>query len=512
MISKRKKMLLAKNVNLNKIISKRYITTGIPFDNNAKTTDNYNNDTINNDNNTPSTNNDSGSFASKYIHWTPSNITSGMLRLDLYKIPSYIGHCSSRINRLYNEDRYSFSLLKYASNYKRAVTNTKNSPTFLNINIFDGHGGSNVSTWLSKHLHEKLVQTIPNKKTFYSILKQYCLKYPHSDYWLNIYENREAYYKRFIRTCSTKKEDVLYNGSRMIFDKFGNIIDKTSLLSDLDRLRIFQTYLEVDLKDCIVYENCGSTASSIFLTPYAEYEQYTKPSSLDDNNSSNNNNNNNNVDDFNNDFLLTSQSLMKLCVVQVGDCKVILCDKHGVAHSLTQIHHANSPRETARLNSSKLSITDSFGETRFLDMFANTRSFGDSKGKEMGLSCEPDIYSYLIGNTSKLPHQEKSKLQFGGDECFICMVTDGVTDLMDDQEIIDLITSTVNMRGLKKATPQLVCEEVIKYISAISGKDADNATCLVYRLSNWGNWPVIDRTGALREEKLLNTNQAELRE
>lgn len=148
--------------------------------------------------------------------------------------------------------------------------------------------------------------------------------------------------------------------------------------------------------------------------------------------------------------------------------------------------------------------TDSFGDTRFLDNFANTRSFGDRVGKQEGLSCEPDIYSYLIGSTRLLPHSEMSKLQFGGDECFVCLITDGVSDLMSDQELVDLITSTVNMRGLKNATPQFVSDEVIKFIAAIGGRHADNATCLVLRLPNWGNWPVMDRTGAIREEKLMS--------
>ncbi|KAL6950152.1 hypothetical protein ACO0QE_000828 [Hanseniaspora vineae] len=452
------------------------------------------------------------------------------LRLNLYKFPNYIGHASSRISRFQNEDNYSMAMLKLMSRgneyqidclSKASDTggNTVGKPSdkdkhiftkpVLNLNIFDGHGGKDTSGWLSENLAKELARTIPNKETFFKILKQYTVQFPDSYYWKHVYEKRENYYTRFIVNCSTKKEQVLYNGSRMIFDKHGNIIDKTSLLSELDRLRIFQTFLGTDLQNCENGLPGGSTASSILLSPYNEDE--TLPTETRDT------------------FFVSSDHLMKLCVVQVGDCKVLLCDKNGIAHSLTMVHHPNTTQESKRLshkdpktsrtennrNADTLEDddqvgTDSFGEKRFLNVYANTRSFGDVQGKPMGLSCEPDIYSYLIGSTRNLPHQEKAKLQFGGDECFVCLVSDGVTNVMSDQEIVDLITSTVNNRGLKKATTQFVCDEVIKYLLAVSGKNADNATCLILRLSNWGNWPVLDRTGAMREEKLMN--QDELRE
>ena len=86
------------------------------------------------------------------------------------------------------------------------------------------------------------------------------------------------------------------------------------------------------------------------------------------------------------------------------------------------------------------------------------------------------------------------------------MVTDGVTDLLSDQECVDLVTTTVNLRGMKLATPQYVANEVIEFITTIADRDADNATCIVLRLPNWGNWPTLDRTGPLRESKLLKTS------
>ncbi|CUS23390.1 LAQU0S09e03686g1_1 [Lachancea quebecensis] len=438
---------------------------------------------------------------------TSRESSSPMLRVNLQKFPGFIGHCSSRINRLTNEDSYSINMLKMPTvgsemnclwnkgiKDKEAYWATKLplNKSILNLSVFDGHGGNRISKLLASELHNELAATFPSREAFFELLKQYN-DVIGGKYWGKIYDRKEQYFKKFIATCNTKQDQVLFDdksGSRMIFDQWGNIIDKTSLLTENERLRIFLSYMRFDLRRCCAPASSeeahgdknvvtgGSTASSIFLTPYDE------PNSIGDT------------------FFINSEGLLKLVVTQVGDTKIVLCDKNGIAHSLTKMHHPSSSRESRRLRTSFQ--TDSFGETRFLNNFANTRSFGDYVGKQEGLSCEPDIYSYLIGNTQFLPHSERSKLQFGGDECFVCLITDGVSDLMSDQELVDLITSTVNMRGLKVASPQYVSEEVIRFIAAIGGKHSDNATCLVLRLPNWGNWPTVDRTGAIREEKLMS--------
>lgn len=439
------------------------------------------------------------------------DMNAHMLRVHLWKFPSFIGHASSRINRMYNEDAYSINMLKLPSTSsessilksdisfedKRESWNSAAlQKSILNLSIFDGHGGDRVSKMLASELHEKIVQMMPSRHQFELVLKEY-KDLVGGKYWSKIYDGRKKYYDRFIKSCNTKVEQVLQtdgsdvgSGSRMIIDKWGNIIDKTSLLTEHERLRLYSSYLKYDVENICGFPkdldpetamksySGGSTASSLFLTSYDETESYDES------------------------FFVSPQGLLKLVVTQIGDTKIILCDKNGIAHSLTKVHHPSSRREYRRLGGQFQ--TDSFGDTRFLNNFANTRSFGDRVGKRNGLSCEPDIYSYLIGPTKMLPHAERTKLQFGGDECFICLVTDGVSELMSDQELCDLITSTVNNRGLKTASPQFCAEEVLQYIMAIGSRHADNATCIVLRLPNWGNWPVVDRTGAIREEKLMS--------
>ncbi|CAR27232.1 hypothetical protein ZYGR_0I05050 [Zygosaccharomyces rouxii] len=435
-----------------------------------------------------------------------------MLKVHLNKFPDLIGHSTSRINRLYNEDAYSINIMKLPSlAQKMEVRNNLNDlqrrfelskdwkRSVLNLSVFDGHGNKGrVSKLLAENLHQYLVDVVPTRQEFDKLLQRYCQEIG-GQYWQRIYDNRNDFYETFISNCQTKQE---LTGSRMIFDRWGNIIDKNSLLSESERLRIFYAYLKFDLDHCCGFasnndegnlsfeERCqtfsgGSTGSSMFISAYDESMS------------------------FEDAFFVDPAGLLKLVITQVGDTKIVLCDQNGIAHNLTKVHHASSTRETKRLENSNNIAKDSFGEARFLNNYANTRSFGDLPGKAEGLSCEPDIYSYLIGSKLQLPHSELSKMQFGGDECFICLITDGVSDLMSDQELTDLITSTVNLRGLKVATPQFVADQVIKYVMAVGGRQADNATCLVMRLPNWGNWPDVDRTGAQRESKLMAASQAD---
>lgn len=426
---------------------------------------------------------------------------SSRLKISLLKFPGLIGHATSRVNRLYNDDTYSINILRHF--YGPA----SNHPV-LNMSLFDGHGfdGKACSNLLSQKLHLTLIDKNDanskiGKHDFFQLLEHYS-KDIGGTYWNKLYQNREKFYDKYIQHCNTKQEQVLFDseqlGSRMLFDKFGNLIDKNSLLNEYTRLKFFYNFLKFDLEQCCTLQG-GSTASSIFISPYSTSPTLSSSSSTTTSSSSSF------FDDES--FFIDPPGLLKLVVTQVGDSRILICDSNGIAHNLSQPHHPSNKRESQRLghllNPPDL---DAFGQARFLNNYANTRSFGDIIAKRDGLSAEPDIYSYLIGNTKNLPYSEKSKLQFGGDECFLMMVTDGVTDLLSDQECVDLVTTTVNLRGMKIATPQYVANEVIEFITTIANKDADNATCLVLRLPNWGNWPTMDRTGALRESKLLKTS------
>ena len=151
-------------------------------------------------------------------------------------------------------------------------------------------------------------------------------------------------------------------------------------------------------------------------------------------------------------------------------------------------------------------MTDSFGEERFISL-ANSGAIGDVEFKQMGVTAEPDISQYIIGDGQVIRHKltaDEIKNYtvggLGGDESFLVLCTDGVTGVLTDQEIADIVMVHVNMKGTPRATPQVGAEEVIKFVEYVGGDD--NATCMVIRLSGWGHWPIEDRTGELRQQRM----------
>ncbi|OKL63681.1 hypothetical protein UA08_01037 [Talaromyces atroroseus] len=151
-----------------------------------------------------------------------------------------------------------------------------------------------------------------------------------------------------------------------------------------------------------------------------------------------------------------------LLVSHVGDTRVLLCDTAtGAAIPLTTDHHPSSPVEANRLRRYAATfVTDSFGEERVSGL-ANTRAFGDIHSKRIGVSAEPEIRRI-----------EMAPAEFS---CLVLM-SDGISGTLPDQEIVDIIKEA--------RTPEQAARDVVNFATDIS-KDADNATCLVVRLGGW---------------------------
>lgn len=214
-------------------------------------------------------------------------------------------------------------------------------------------------------------------------------------------------------------------------------------------------------------------------------------------------------------YYFNRKTISKLTIAHVGDTKAILVDRNGEAHALTQDHHPSNPIEASRLRkyAANFFMTDSFGEERFISL-ANTRAFGDINFKQMGVTAEPDVALLIVGDKEviqgKLTPQEIRDYTIGGlggDEGFLILCSDGVSNEITDQEAADIVMNTFNLRGHKQATPQVCAEEVVKFIEYIGGDD--NSTCLVIRLNGWGKWPDKDRTGALRQERMEDSFRRE---
>lgn len=391
------------------------------------------------------------------VTFTPVNGV-GRLKIPLMKSPSHLGHFSSRVNRLYNEDRYSAGVLHIGDT------------TVFNFNIFDGHGGGQCSDFLTQHLclaveeaNELSAAGADGDAAREALVKDYA-------------KNIGGYWKRWYRH---RKQNFAAMAAGLELSRLGR-----GALG----MRIPMAFLRADYQFSGQQDNrLGSTCTSVFLeTLHADTAAAATKEQ----------------------YYFGRRTVSLLTVAQVGDTKAILVDRNGEAHPLTEAHHPSHPLEASRLRkyAANFFMTDSFGEERFVAL-ANTRAFGDVEYKQMGVTAEPDVAQYVVGDLQAIAqHLTPTEIRehtvggLGGDEAFLVLVSDGVSGILTDQEIADIVMVHVNNKGTPRATPQVGAEEVVKFVEYVGGDD--NATCMVVRLSGWGHWPVEDRTGELRQERL----------
>lgn len=381
------------------------------------------------------------------------------LKVPLLKLPLHLGHYLSRVNRMYNEDTYSACVLDLGGN------------SVFNFSIFDGHGGGQCSRYLCEQLGQKVEQ---HGFEDAAELSELVAKYAH---------NIGGYWKRWAKHEQRNIAKMTQAAPQV--QKLAHVAAEDDLL-----LRLPLAFLQAD------YDFFGQDDNKLGLTATAAYIQTLHLALAGQ------------FVPVYEDYYFNRKTVSKLTVAHVGDTRAILVDRYGEAVPLTGVHHPSNPIEVLRLRRYLASyfMTDLFGEERFI-LLANTRAFGDLNFKQMGITAEPDVLQYVIGDAATIssvltPDEIKAHTVngLGGDECFLVLATDGITNELTDQEIADIVMTHFNLRGHKHASPQTCAEEVVKFVEYVGGDD--NATCMVIRLNGWGKWPVLDRTGLLRQERM----------
>ncbi|TFK56977.1 protein serine/threonine phosphatase 2C [Heliocybe sulcata] len=166
-----------------------------------------------------------------------------------------------------------------------------------------------------------------------------------------------------------------------------------------------------------------------------------------------------------------------LTVAHVGDTLVLLCSTDGgKPYAMTDIHHADHRNEAIRLRRMRghALMTDSFGDVRWMGALANTRGLGDLNYKQYGVTPEPEV---------------RTKLLNGTEWAYMILVSDGVSDVVSNDEIVDLARDA--------PTPKHAADKILDYAEEM-GSD-DNATALVVPLAGWDKIQGPDRTKELRK-------------
>ena len=171
-----------------------------------------------------------------------------------------------------------------------------------------------------------------------------------------------------------------------------------------------------------------------------------------------------------------SSSHVAITIAHLGDTRMLLCPtSDGIAIALTSYHHPDDQFESERLRKMGAGIiTDSFGEARWMGALANTRAFGDSAYKKVGVTAEPEITSQVVR---------------GDDFAFLIGFSDGIGGVLSDQEAVDLCRDARH--------PSQAAQNVLRFAEELGAQD--NGTVLVVPLKGWGKIGGQDTTKERRE-------------
>ncbi|KAI0304770.1 phosphatase 2C-like domain-containing protein [Russula brevipes] len=172
-----------------------------------------------------------------------------------------------------------------------------------------------------------------------------------------------------------------------------------------------------------------------------------------------------------------SAQRMALTVAHVGDTRILLCaTQGGTAFAMTENHRADCRIESVRLRRMMGTgvIADSFGDTRWMGALENTRSLGDLKWKPWGVTAEPEV---------------KTKLVESSQWAFMVLVSDGISSVVSDQEIVDLARGAMG--------PRHAAKRILSFAEEMGS--SDNLTAIVLPFAGWNRVSGPDQTRRLRE-------------
>ncbi|KAL4989230.1 phosphatase 2C-like domain-containing protein [Aspergillus falconensis] len=425
-----------------------------------------------------------------------------VVRIPLRSAKHHFGAATSRGTRPSNEDTYQAGVIDIPAFAKRppasltigdrstrdvalrenrGADSASGDPQVFYFGIFDGHGGSECSTFLKETLHEYIQDTSAEFELQSSLRKAgESPSFTETEGDLPIRQGSNAarvqrlektlvqrwrnlvggYFKRFVPPNFSHLARHPAEGSSSVpADDKGvtieEILEYAFLRADLDFVSAQASREDDELsnvcrplyQDDILYGPSrsqslniaglrrfkgGSTASTVLIstpTP-APFWHPASPSSL--------------------------------LVSHVGDTRILLCSTvTGEAIPLTSNHHPSSPIEANRLRRYAATfVTDSFGEERISGL-ANTRAFGDVQSKRIGVSAEPELRRFEIAPA---------------EYSFLVLMSDGISEALTDQEVVDIIKEA--------KTPDEGSRHVVNFATEVT-RTGDNATCLVVRLGGW---------------------------
>ena len=156
-----------------------------------------------------------------------------------------------------------------------------------------------------------------------------------------------------------------------------------------------------------------------------------------------------------------------LKIINLGDCRAILCNKYNIGIQLSIDHKPDKPNELLRIKKIGGIIEYSKNDDPRISGLSVSRCFGD-------LDCNyisqiPDIYDYKLKNDK-----------------FIVMACDGLWDVLSNQDVVDFIIKELwNIKDIKdyiNKSEKNIANKLGEY--AISKGSMDNISVIIIFLTN----------------------------
>jgi protein phosphatase 1L len=155
----------------------------------------------------------------------------------------------------------------------------------------------------------------------------------------------------------------------------------------------------------------------------------------------------------------------QLKVINLGDCRAVLCNEQNIAIPLTKDHKPMAYDENKRILEANGVIKVDFGDDPRINGLSVSRAFGDLDAKPH-VSHIPDMYDYEIN-----PSRDK----------FIVMCCDGVWDVLSNQDVVDFILYSMdkvsNINNCSTRTTKNIAYLLGEY--AIEKGSQDNISVLI---------------------------------
>jgi Protein phosphatase 2C len=130
-------------------------------------------------------------------------------------------------------------------------------------------------------------------------------------------------------------------------------------------------------------------------------------------------------------------------------------------------------------------------------------SLGDLKWKPLGVTAEPEVKTKLIEGQCKYTQGSYRVLMFdlrltGSKWAFMVLISDGISSVVSDQEIVDLARGATD--------PRRAAQRILSFAEEMGS--SDNLTAIVLPFAGWGSVSGPDRTQKLREYRSSQMSQS----